>query len=91
MALMLAARAQRPAAHALAHRGRWERSKLGGTELYEKTLGVLGFGRIGQLVAPSAQGFGMHVLAFDPFVSAERFRELGGRAGPDLGRGLRPR
>jgi len=46
-------------------------------ELYEKTLGVIGFGRIGQLVAHRARGFGMRVLAFDPFVSAERYRELG--------------
>ena len=46
-------------------------------ELYEKTLGILGFGRIGQLVAQRARGFGMRVLAFDPFVSAERYRELG--------------
>jgi D-3-phosphoglycerate dehydrogenase len=57
--------------------GKWERSKFSGTELYEKTLGILGFGRIGQLVAHRARGFGMRVLAFDPFVSAERFRELG--------------
>jgi D-3-phosphoglycerate dehydrogenase len=46
-------------------------------ELYEKTLGILGFGRIGQLVAQRARGFGMRVIAFDPFVAAERYRELG--------------
>ena len=46
-------------------------------ELYEKTLGILGFGRIGQLVAQRARGFGMRVLAFDAFVAEERFRELG--------------
>ncbi len=46
-------------------------------ELYEKTLGILGFGRIGQLVAARARAFSMRVLAFDPFVSAERYRELG--------------
>ena len=45
--------------------------------MYEKTLGVLGFGRIGQLVAARARAFGMRIVAFDPFVSAERFRELG--------------
>jgi D-3-phosphoglycerate dehydrogenase / 2-oxoglutarate reductase len=77
MALMLALARNVPRAHASLTAGRWERSQLGGTELYEKTLGVLGFGRIGQLVAQRARGFGMHVLAFDPFVSAERFRELG--------------
>jgi D-3-phosphoglycerate dehydrogenase len=77
MALMLALARNIPRAHASLTAGRWERSKLGGTELYEKTLGILGFGRIGQLVAQRARGFGMHLLAFDPFVSAERFRELG--------------
>ncbi len=77
MALMLALARNVPRAHASLTAGRWERSKLGGAELYEKTLGVLGFGRIGQLVAHRARGFGMNVLAFDPFVSAERFRELG--------------
>ena len=46
-------------------------------EVYEKTLGVLGFGRIGQLVAARARAFGMRIVAFDPFVSGERFRELG--------------
>src|SRR5207249_755116 len=49
----------------------------GGIELAGKTLGVLGFGRIGQQVARRAVGLGMHVVAYDPFVSAERFRELG--------------
>ena len=77
MALMLALARNVPRAHASLTAGRWERSKLGGSELYEKTLGVLGFGRIGQLVAQRAKGFGMHVVGFDPFVSAERFRELG--------------
>jgi D-3-phosphoglycerate dehydrogenase len=77
MALMLALARNVPRAHASLLDGRWERSKLGGAELYEKTLGVLGFGRIGQLVAQRAKGFGMNVLGFDPFVSAERFREMG--------------
>jgi len=66
-----------PQAHASLIAGKWERSKFGGTEVDGKTLGILGFGRIGQLVAQRALGFDMHVLAFDPFVSAERFRELG--------------
>jgi len=77
MALMLALARNLPQAHSSLTAGRWERAKLGGTELYDKTLGVLGFGRIGQLVAQRARAFGMVVLAFDPFVSAERFRELG--------------
>jgi D-3-phosphoglycerate dehydrogenase len=66
-----------PQAHAALIDGRWERSKWGGIELADKTLGLLGFGRIGQLVARRAQGLQMNVVAYDPFVSAERFREAG--------------
>ncbi len=77
MALLLALARNIPQAHASLTSGRWERSKFSGVEVYEKTLGILGFGRIGQLVAARARGFGMRVLAFDPFVSTERYRELG--------------
>jgi D-3-phosphoglycerate dehydrogenase / 2-oxoglutarate reductase len=77
IALMLALARNIPQAHASLIAGRWERSRFGGVEVYEKTLGVLGFGRIGQLVAARARAFGMRIVAFDPFVSAERFRELG--------------
>ena len=77
MALLLALARNVPQAYASLIAGKWERSKFSGVELYEKTLGILGFGRIGQLVAQRARGFGMRVLAFDPFVSAERYRELG--------------
>ncbi|HET8893180.1 MAG TPA: phosphoglycerate dehydrogenase [Gaiellaceae bacterium] len=66
-----------PQAHAALKQGRWERSSHGGVELAGKTLGVLGFGRIGQQVARRANGLGMRVVAYDPFVAAERFRELG--------------
>ncbi len=66
-----------PQAHAALVDGRWERSKWGGVELAEKTLGILGFGRIGQQVARRALGLQMRVVAYDPFISAERFRELG--------------
>jgi D-3-phosphoglycerate dehydrogenase len=77
MALLLALARNIPQAHASLTSGKWERSKFSGVELYEKTLGILGFGRIGQLVAHRALGFGMHVIAFDPYVGAERYRELG--------------
>jgi D-3-phosphoglycerate dehydrogenase len=77
LALLLALARNIPQAHASLTSGKWERSKFSGVEVYEKTLGILGFGRIGQLVAARARGFGMRVLAFDPFVSAERYRELG--------------
>ena len=77
MALLLSLARNVPQAHASLIAGKWDRSKFSGVELYEKTLGILGFGRIGQLVAQRAHGFGMRVIAFDPFVSAERYRELG--------------
>jgi D-3-phosphoglycerate dehydrogenase len=77
MALLLALARNIPQAHASLVGGAWERSKFSGVELDGKTLGILGFGRIGQLVAQRARGFGMRVIAFDPFVAADRFRELG--------------
>ena len=76
MALLLALARNIPQAYTSLTAGKWERSKFSGVELYDKTLGILGFGRIGQLVAQRARGFGMRVLAFDPFVSAELYREL---------------
>ncbi len=77
MALLLALARNIPQAHASLTSGKWERSKFSGVELFEKTLGILGFGRIGQLVAQRARAFGMRVIAFDPYVGAERYRELG--------------
>ncbi len=77
MALLLALARNVPQAHASLIGGAWERSKFSGVELYDKTLGVLGFGRIGQLVAQRALGFGMKVIAFDAYVAEERFREAG--------------
>jgi D-3-phosphoglycerate dehydrogenase len=66
-----------PQAHAALKQGSWERSRWGGIELAGKTLGVLGFGRIGQQVARRAVGLGMRVVAYDPFVGDDRFREAG--------------
>jgi D-3-phosphoglycerate dehydrogenase / 2-oxoglutarate reductase len=66
-----------PQAHAAMKQGRWERGAYAGVELAGKALGVLGFGRIGQQVAGRALGLGMRVIAFDPYVTAARFRELG--------------
>jgi D-3-phosphoglycerate dehydrogenase len=82
MALILSLARNVPQAHASLTAGAWERSRFSGVELYEKTLGILGFGRIGQLVAQRARGFGMKVIAFDPFVGAERYRELGVEKAP---------
>jgi len=77
IALLLALARNVPQAHASLTSGKWERSKFSGVELYEKTLGILGFGRIGQLVAQRAKAFGMRIVAYDPYVSAERYRDLG--------------
>ncbi|MFA4965933.1 MAG: phosphoglycerate dehydrogenase [Thermoleophilia bacterium] len=79
VALIMACARNIPQAYADLKQGRWEKGKWGkgGVELRGKTLGVLGLGRIGFLVAEDARGLGMRVLAYDPFVPAEKFRELG--------------
>jgi D-3-phosphoglycerate dehydrogenase len=84
IAMMLAQARNIPRAHASLKAGKWERSKFGGVEVYEKTLGIIGFGRIGQLVAKRAKGFEMNVIGFDPYVSGERFRELGVEHATDI-------
>src|SRR6188472_65746 len=66
-----------PQAHAALKQGAWERTRWSGIELADKTLGVLGLGRIGQQVARRAVGLGMRVVAYDPFVGEDRFREAG--------------
>jgi len=77
MALLLALARNIPQAHGALTGGTWDRKSFTGTELMEKTLGILGFGRIGQLVAQRAKAFDMRVIAFDPYVSAERYERLG--------------
>ena len=77
MALMLAlSRNVAPAYHSLVE-GRWDRSAYTGTQLANKVLGVVGLGRIGQEVAVRAIAFGMRVMGFDPFLSADRCAEMG--------------
>jgi len=76
MALLLAQARNVPQAHAALVAGRWERAKWEGVELSDKTLGVIGLGRIGKLVAQRAMAFGMRVIAHDPFVAAERARQM---------------
>ncbi len=76
MALMLAVSRHIPEAYASLKAGEWKRSYYIGTELYGKTLGIIGFGRIGRLVAERARAFGMELLAYDPFVSEEVARDL---------------
>ncbi len=64
-------------AHAALKNGKWARSKYTGAELFEKTLGIVGFGRIGQLVAHRMQSFGMNVIAYDPYLQPARAAQLG--------------
>src|ERR671932_2761983 len=66
-----------PLADAALREGRWERRRFQGTELYGKTLGIVGLGRVGALVAQRASAFGMRLLAYDPFVSRERAAHMG--------------
>ncbi|CAB4892763.1 unannotated protein [freshwater metagenome] len=64
-------------AHAALRNGKWARSKFTGVELYEKTLGIVGLGRIGQLVASRMLAFGMEVIAYDPYLPEARANHLG--------------
>jgi D-3-phosphoglycerate dehydrogenase len=77
VALLLALARNIPQAHRALTEGRWERSRWNGTELYDKTLGVLGLGRIGTLVAQRCHAFGMRLVAYDPFVAPDRAARLG--------------
>ena len=76
--LLASARFISPAHEALRN-GKWARSKYTGAELFEKTLGIVGFGRIGQLVAHRMQAFGMDVIAYDPYLQPARAAQLGVR------------
>jgi D-3-phosphoglycerate dehydrogenase len=84
LALLLAQARNIPQAHAALRAGAWERSRWEGVELAGKTIGVIGLGRVGALVAARAAGFGMRVIAYDPYVSAERSKEMGVDAMPSL-------
>src|SRR4051812_15465690 len=79
IALVLAAARRVPQAHASLRGGSWRRSAFTGVELFEKTLGVVGLGRIGVLVAQRLAAFGMSVVAYDPYVSSARAAQLGVR------------
>src|SRR5215207_267257 len=76
MALLLALSRHVPQAAGALAAGRWDRKKYSGIELMDKTLGILGFGRIGQLVAHRAKAFGMNVIAYDPFVATELYESM---------------
>jgi len=68
-----------PAAHQSLAAGEWKRSKFTGTELYEKTVGIIGLGRIGALIAARLQAFGVEIIAYDPYVTPARAQQLGVR------------
>ena len=80
LAMMMALARKIPQAHALLKEGKWEKKKFMGIELRGKTLGIVGFGNIGKIVAQGAVGLGMKVLAFDPFLS----KEIAARAGVEV-------
>jgi D-3-phosphoglycerate dehydrogenase len=84
LALLLAQARNVPQADADLRRGEWNRSRWEGVELHAKTLGIVGLGRVGVLVAQRAHAFGMQLLAYDPFVSADRARQLGVQLVPAL-------
>lgn len=75
--LLMAMARNIPRANESMKKGEWERKKFTGTELYDKTLGVAGLGRIGGEVAKRAQAFGMKVIAYDPFLRAEKALQMG--------------
>jgi D-3-phosphoglycerate dehydrogenase len=77
VALLLAQARNIPQAHAALTAGRWERSRWEGVEVHGKTLGIIGLGRVGALVAQRAHAFGMRLLAFDPYVAPERAKQMG--------------
>ncbi|WP_265530553.1 phosphoglycerate dehydrogenase [Sphingomicrobium marinum] len=77
IAMMFALARQLPAADASTQAGKWEKSKFMGVELTGKTLGLIGAGNIGSIVAARALGLKMKVIAYDPFLTAERALELG--------------
>nr|WP_236779174.1 phosphoglycerate dehydrogenase [Agromyces seonyuensis] len=68
-----------PAAHASLSAGAWKRSSYTGVELYEKTIGIIGLGRIGALIAARLQAFGTEIIAYDPYITAARAQQLGVR------------
>src|SRR5437764_3926156 len=77
VALLLAQARNIAQAHAALKAGKWERSRWEGVELHGKVLGVVGLGRVGALVAQRAHAFGMRLVAYDPYVAAERARQMG--------------
>jgi len=77
IAMMLALARNIPQANAGLHRGEWNRKKYTGVEFFNKTLGIVGLGRVGAEVATRMKSFGMQILAYDPFITEEKAKQLG--------------
>lgn len=77
IAMMLAAARNIPQANTALHKGEWNRKKHTGVEFYNKTLGIIGLGRVGVEVAARMKGFGMQILAYDPFVTEAKANQMG--------------
>lgn len=84
MALLLSQARNVPQANADLKAGRWNRSRWEGVELHGKTLGIVGLGRVGVLVAQRAHAFGMRLVAYDPFVNPDRARQIGVQLVPTI-------
>jgi len=79
LSMMMALARNIPQANASMKEGKWEKKKFSGTEILNKTLGVVGLGKIGTVVADRAAGLGMNILAYDPFLSEDQAKQLGVR------------
>lgn len=77
MAMLMSTARNIPAANLSMSQGQWKRSSYQGVELYGKTLGIIGVGRIGALVAERASAFGMQLIGFDPYISSQRAKSIG--------------
>ncbi len=81
ISMMMALARNIPQAHASMKEGKWEKKKFGGTEICNKTLGVIGLGKVGSIVADRAVGLGMRVIGYDPFLSEDQAKQMGLRLG----------
>ena len=77
IAMMMALARNIPQANAALHKGEWNRKKYTGVEFFNKTLGIVGLGRVGAEVATRMKSFGMQIVAFDPFITEEKAKQLG--------------
>lgn len=81
LTMMMALARNVPQAYSSMQAGKWEKKKFGGTEIFNKKLGVVGLGQIGSIVANRAGGLGMNVIAYDPYISEEKAQQMGVKLG----------